>query len=113
MIQLTALNKKVKSNPKALSTHTGPNVENHELDAKIYGLLFQRREAEIVILTAEIIVKASSVESGFKEEKYKLSHSVYPSLAGWKLSCKMATRVDQNLCGHLLTIREKFVKSTR
>lgn len=105
---------KMTTNPKACSIHHGRLVENVALEKDVFDWIVHQREAEIAVSTTSIISKALSLDSNFKDhDQKKLQHWVYPFMARWKLTCRMATRVGQKLNGHLLSVREGFSEVLR
>lgn len=81
-MQETTLSAKVEKKPKALSTHVGPDVEIHQLEKKICEWILLQWEAEVAMLTTQIIVEQISFETFFENaRRKKLFRCVYPFLA--------------------------------
>lgn len=108
--QEAALREKLQKNPKALTLHSGPTVQNPNVEQVVYDWIMAQRESEVAVSTTNIIAKACSLDPMFKDGcQKKLRHWVYPFLNRWKLSIRISTRVGQKLSGHLISVRQDFV----
>lgn len=92
--------------PKAGSLRKGRALNNKEQEQKVFA---QKRSPGLAVSTNTIVEKALYLDAGFKNVNAKiLLHWLYLYLSRRYLDCRMATRTNQKLNGHLLEVWLSF-----
>lgn len=58
--------KKESSNSKAVTVHSGKNLENSDLEQEIYSWIVQQKNSALVVSTTSVVVKALYLKPDFK-----------------------------------------------
>lgn len=111
MTKESFLVKKMTSNRRACSIHSGPVVQHEHLEREIFDHILEQRKTGVAVFINAINAKSLAVNSSFQDRDHKkLQRCVYSFMAHWKISCRIITLTGQKLNRHWLLVREAFFK---
>jgi hypothetical protein len=107
--------KRALQNPKALSCHPGPTLEELEFEKQIKEWVLDQRKMDIPVSTKDIINHVIQVNQGFKkagQQKDSWFMDLQISFVAWLSICK-ATHVGQKLSSYLKKVKEDCASAMR
>ena len=114
-----------EKSPKKFTFDNGPKLQNKDLEIQVYKWVLAQREAELAVSAIDVIGKATSVDSEFRNADFcKLHDWVYQFMKRRNVAIRTRTRksqvtnaamqdVKEDFCPHLMTSFKSHIDDPR